>query len=166
MREFKKVLAACDLSAYSEQVLDCAASLADKLGGDLVVIHVINRRNIDALVDAVHKIVPEEAGLAMSVNEYVESVQRERVEKIDALIRGTSMAGRTIRKVFRIGIPCEEILTAADSEQADLLVIGSKGKSNITGLLFGSTAERVLRSSRVPVLTVRLLPSAGSQPMP
>jgi nucleotide-binding universal stress UspA family protein len=166
MREFKKMLAACDLSAYSEQVLDCAASLADKLGGDLVVVHVINRRNIDALVEAVHKIAPEETALAMSVNEYLESVQRERVEKIEELIRGTSMAGRRIRKVFRVGIPCEEILAVAEAEHADMLVLGSKGKSNIAGLLFGSTAERVLRTSRVPVLTVRLLPSAESQPVP
>jgi nucleotide-binding universal stress UspA family protein len=102
----------------------------------------------------------------MSVNEYVDSVTQERVEQIETLIRQTSMAGRRIRKLFRIGIPCEEILSVADSENADLLVIGSKGKSNITGLLFGSTAERILRASRVPVLTVRLLPSAESQPMP
>jgi nucleotide-binding universal stress UspA family protein len=166
MRDFQRVLAACDLSVYSEQVMDCAASLTDRLGGHLVVVHVINRRNIDALMEAVHKIVPEEAELAMSVNEYIESVQSERVEKIDALIRQTPMAGKKVRKLFRIGIPCEEILTVAQSEQADVLVIGSKGKSNIAGLLFGSTAERILRNSLVPVLTVRLHQSASSQPMP
>ena len=158
MRDFQRVLAACDLSVYSEQVMDCAASLADRLRGDLTVVHVINRRNIDAMMDAVHKIVPEEAELAMSVNEYLESVQSERAEQIDAVIRKTPMSGRKVRKLFRIGIPCEEILTVAEAERADLLVIGSKGKSNIAGLLFGSTAERVLRTSRVPVVTVRLLP--------
>lgn len=166
MRDFHRVVAACDLSAYAEQVMDCAASLANKIGGELVVVHVINRRDIDALMEAVHKIVPEETGLAMSVNEYIESVQVERVEKIEALIRDTSMAGRRVRKVFRIGIPCEEILEVARTEKADLLVIGSKGKSNIAGLLFGSTAERILRNSRVPVLTVRLQPSNESHPMP
>jgi nucleotide-binding universal stress UspA family protein len=76
------------------------------------------------------------------------------------------MAGRRVRKVFRIGIPCEEILDVARTEKADLLVIGSKGKSNIAGLLFGSTAERILRNSRVPVLTVRLQPSNESHPVP
>ncbi len=166
MREFHRVVAACDLSAYSEQVLDCAASLAERLGGDLVVVHVINRRDIDALMEAVHKIVPDETGMALSVNEYLESVQSERVEKIEALIGKTCMAGRKVRKVFRIGIPCEEILGVADAEKADLLVIGSKGKSNIAGLLFGSTAERILRNSRAPVLTVRLQPAAEHQPMP
>jgi nucleotide-binding universal stress UspA family protein len=158
MRDFHRVLAACDLSVYSEQVMDCAASLADRLGGELVVVHVINRRNIDALMEAVHKIVPEEAELAMSVNEYLESVQAERVDQLDALLRKTKMAGRKVRKLFRVGIPCEEILNVAGAEKADLLVIGSKGKSNIAGLLFGSTAERVLRNSPVPVVTVRLLP--------
>ena len=166
MRDFKRVLAACDLSVYSEQVMDCAASLAHRLGGDLVVAHIINRRNVDALMEAVHKIVPEEAELAMSVNEYLESVQSERVEKIDALIQQTRMAGKKVRKLFRIGVPFEEILTVTRSEQADLLVIGSKGKSNIAGLLFGSTAERILRNSQVPVPSVRLHQAAETQPVP
>jgi nucleotide-binding universal stress UspA family protein len=109
-------------------------------------------------MEAVHKIVPEEAELAMSLNEYLESVQSERADQLDALIRKTRMVGRKVRKLFRVGIPCEEILAVAVAEKIDLLVIGSKGKSNIAGILFGSTAERVLRNSRVPVLTVRLQP--------
>jgi nucleotide-binding universal stress UspA family protein len=166
MKEFHRIVAACDLSAYSEQVMDCAASLSEKLGAELIVVHVINQRDVDALMEAAHKIVPEETELIMSVNEYLESLRQERIEKIEALIKKTIMAGRKVRKVFRIGIPYQEIIGLAQEEKADMVVMGSKGKSNVSGLLFGSTAERVFRQSTVPVLTVRLGSEAKPQPVP
>jgi nucleotide-binding universal stress UspA family protein len=54
------------------------------------------------------------------------------------------------------GVPYEEILKRADQEKASLIVLGTQGRSGIDHLLFGSTAERVVRKATCPVVTVRL----------
>ena len=54
------------------------------------------------------------------------------------------------------GIPFEEILKLADKNQVSFIVLGTQGRSGIDHLLFGSTAERVVRKALCPVVTVRL----------
>ena len=55
------------------------------------------------------------------------------------------------------GIPSERVIAAAQSEEADLIVVGTRGKSGLAHVLLGSTAERVIRSAPCPVLTVPTL---------
>jgi nucleotide-binding universal stress UspA family protein len=54
------------------------------------------------------------------------------------------------------GTPADDILKAAGRRRADLIVLGTRGAGNVARLLLGSTAQRVLRRARVPVLTVPL----------
>jgi nucleotide-binding universal stress UspA family protein len=54
-----------------------------------------------------------------------------------------------------VGIPFDAILKTIETEEVDLVVIASKGRSNLLGTLFGSNAEKVFRHSPVPVLSVR-----------
>jgi nucleotide-binding universal stress UspA family protein len=53
------------------------------------------------------------------------------------------------------GIPYDEILAKADEEKVSLIVLGTHGRAGLDHLLFGSTAERVVRRSRCPVMTIR-----------
>lgn len=57
--------------------------------------------------------------------------------------------------VFRVGLPYEEIAKAAKEESIDLLVMGTKGRSNLAGTLLGTTAEKVFRHASCPVVSVR-----------
>ena len=63
-----------------------------------------------------------------------------------------------VHAIVTEGTPADEILKAARREDADLIVVGTRGAGNIARLLLGSTAQRVLRRARVPVLAV---PSGG-----
>ena len=54
------------------------------------------------------------------------------------------------------GIPYETIISKATDEGADLIVIGTHGRTGLDHVLFGSTAEKVVRKSSLPVLSVRL----------
>jgi nucleotide-binding universal stress UspA family protein len=59
-----------------------------------------------------------------------------------------------LRTVVAVGAPADEILKAARRPAADLIVIGTRGKGGVAGLLLGSTSEAVLRRARIPVLAV------------
>jgi nucleotide-binding universal stress UspA family protein len=149
MSMFKKIVAAIDFSDYSAATLRYAASLAQDQGASLVLVNVINQRDVDAIkaAQAYADILPVEEFLAKS--------RRERLEALDKMIAEARCQAVPYEKVIRIGIPYEEILALVKQNGADLIVMGTKGRTNLANTLFGSTAEKVFRRSLVPVLSVR-----------
>lgn len=145
MREFKKILFATDFSEISEYAFDYAASLAGKFNAKLVIMHVINEP-----VDLRGFYVPHisfdtiEREIALSAEKMMDKFCSQKLKNI------TNYEKCTIS-----GIPYEEILKKADEEHVDLIVMGTHGRAGIDHLLFGSTAERVVRKALCPVMTVR-----------
>lgn len=78
-----------------------------------------------------------------------------------ASVQLTDLRGRAERRGIVVttrmatGIPSEEVVAAAQAEDSDLIVVGTKGKTGLAHVLLGSTAERVIRGAPCPVLTVR-----------
>jgi len=149
MKRIKKIMVACDFSEYSKEALKYAAELAVDLKADLIVTNVINQRDVDAV---------RQAGIfsdAISVDEYVKHQKEERTQRIQRLIEETSVTHLSTKKVFRIGIPFHELIQTIKDEGADLVVMGPKGRSNLKGILFGATAEKMFRHCPVPLLSIR-----------
>jgi nucleotide-binding universal stress UspA family protein len=144
----KRVMAALDLSAYSETTFVHALTLARELGAELVMVNVINSRGLETL-DLVAA-----QGFDLSRESYIQKVQEERRQEFekDYLSRTGQVPARL---VFRTGLPYEEILKAVAEEKADLVVMGTKGRSNLAGALFGTTAEKVFRRASCTVVSVR-----------
>jgi nucleotide-binding universal stress UspA family protein len=144
----KRIMAALDLSAYSETTFAHALTLARALGGELILINVINSKGLEVL-----DLVAAE-GYAVSRESYIEKVQEERTAEFerDYLPRCGQVP---VRLIFRVGLPYEEILKTIAKERADLLVMGAKGRSNLAGVLFGTTAEKVFRRATCAVISVR-----------
>jgi len=146
--EMKKILAALDLSAYSENTFTHALDLARRYGAELVMFNVINDRGLEVL----DRIQAE--GYGVSRAEYVQKVQDERRQEFerDYLSR---TGETTVRLVFKVGLPYEQILKYIRQENIDMVVLGTKGRNALAHALFGTTADKVYRRAGCLVLSVR-----------
>jgi nucleotide-binding universal stress UspA family protein len=142
-------MAAVDFSDYSKPTLKYAALLASSMGAELVVVNVINQRD----VEAIRKVEVE--GVGVTVDNYITLQKKDRYAVTDQLIKEAGCGSIKISRIFRVGVPWVELLEAIKDQNIDLVVMGTKGRTNIVNTLFGSTAEKVFRRSPVPILSVR-----------
>ncbi len=148
MGTFRCILVATDFGEPSRFALDLAVKMARDSGADLVVLHICE---LPAYAYA-------GAGSALLdlLSPYAEVAQ----EKVDELV--TSLRDRlpSARAVMKMGVAWEQILATISEVGADLVVLGTHGRRGAAHVLLGSIAEKVVRTSPVPVLTVRP-PGAG-----
>ena len=143
---------AIDFSTYSKNTLEYANEVSLATGADLIIINIINQREIDSTEKMMDSKYPNEFSLATY---FPAKIDRRRL-KFKALITGCGFKKRSeIKIIIDHGIPFKAVLKAIDEEKADLLVIGPKGRTNLKRLLFGSVAEKLFRHSPVPVMSLR-----------
>jgi nucleotide-binding universal stress UspA family protein len=157
MKSIKKIMVGCDFSKYSKETLECAVPLAEKLQADLIILNVINQKEIDTLLKVAEGQFDRniEKYVEKTAQEYETRVKADRTRLMEKLIEDIGCAHLSIKKVFRVGVPFQELIHAIEDESADMLVMGQKGRSDLAGVLFGSTAEKVFRRCPVPLLSVR-----------
>ena len=157
MKSFHKIMVGCDFSKYSKETLECAAALAEKLQADLIIANVINKKEIDTLLKVAEGQFDRniEKYVEKTAQEYETRVKADRTRQMEKLIEDIGCAHLSIKKVFKVGVPFQELISAIEDEGADMLVMGQKGRSDLVDVLFGSTAEKVFRRCPVPLLSVR-----------
>jgi nucleotide-binding universal stress UspA family protein len=148
----KKILCPVDFSESSDRALDYALSLAKHHGGQVSVMHVLPRALADQ--DA-YPYLAEPVPLGVETRERAFQQLGRFVHR--ALARGV---GADV--ILEDGDVVEEVLRKSERVPADLLVMGTHGRRGFRRLLLGSVTERVLRRSRVPVLSI----TPGSQAPP
>jgi nucleotide-binding universal stress UspA family protein len=89
------------------------------------------------------------------MDKYLENLKDERSMLIQKLIEEISIKDVHIKKVIKYGVPFQKLIEAVQEENADILVMGEKGRGNIAGVLFGSTAEKMFYHCPVPLLSIR-----------
>jgi nucleotide-binding universal stress UspA family protein len=157
MKDIHKILVGCDFSKYSRNTIAYAAALAAKFQAELFIVNVINKREIDTILKVAEGQFDRnvEQYIEKSAKDYAKRVQEDRIRQMDKLIDEIGCGDLKIHKIFRIGVPFQELISAVEDEGADLMVMGQKGRSDLAGVIFGSNAEKVFRRCPIPLLSVR-----------
>jgi nucleotide-binding universal stress UspA family protein len=152
MAELRKVLCPVDLSPDAGSAASEAASLAEALGAELVLLHVMAET---ALAFGDPLLAPGEVS-QFSVPVLGEDYYKEMDKRLTGLGDKLRTGGLNVSTLLLRGTPHEAIVHAADDAHADLIVMGTHGRSGLSHLLLGSVTERVVRTAKVPVMTLRL----------
>jgi len=145
---FKKILFCTDFSENSHYAFTYALNLSKMFKSKLLIIHVTP--------EPVH---PEQFSIYLPTKELEElrPAQKKEIERQFETHYLKKMDGfNDYQILLKEGEPFMEIIQVAKSEPTDLIVLGTHGRTGLDHILFGSTAERVVRKSPCPVLTVRL----------
>ena len=148
-----KILHPTDFSECAAEAQAVAVDLARKLEAELVFVQVlveaplysegfISRRQVQTVYDAQRKWTEE---------------------KLEARAEQLRQSGIKTSWRVQAGAPHEEIVRTAEEEHADMIVMGTHGRSGLNRMVLGSVAERVIRLARCPVLTVRQAKSGGAE---
>ena len=140
------ILVPIDFSPCSVNALRVAVGIAAP-DGDLTLLHVVDEEFIEAAVAA-----------GMGSSEDLRTRLKQQAEtNFSTVLEGIDTSQVDIEKMIVIGLPFVEILKIARDLDLPMILMGIRGQSTpAEELLFGSTAEKVLRGTRVPVLCVPL----------
>ena len=167
--QVKKILYATDLSENARYAFAYAVSLADLYNAGITMIHVLPE--VPALLDqSVIGYISEERWQEIKSQQVVEAKEALIGKKRDHLVIKEALhqfsedvkqqqAGdgfTTDDIIVQRGNPVEEIIKSAEESNCDLIVMGTHGQGTLEDVMLGSTARRVIRRAKVPVLVVRL----------
>ncbi len=151
----KKILVATDFGEASKAAADVGLELAQAFGVPLVLIHTYA---VPALVYTGIPFVP--------TAEYAKAYEEAAKETLEAEKTRLSGAGGNVSAILETGVAWEQILAAAERLDAGLIVAGTHGRHGLPRALLGSVAEKVVRLSPIPVLTVHGRQNAASSASP
>lgn len=143
MPTLKKIICALDLSDQSKVVADYAVMLAKMSDASVIALYAaptltqytgfhIPPNTIDTFVGEIV------SGAEIAMKDFVEK----------------NFQGVNVQSVVVVGYAAEEILSLAQTEQVDMIVMGTRGRKGLNLILFGSVAEKVVKNAKCPVLTI------------
>jgi nucleotide-binding universal stress UspA family protein len=143
---FERIICATDFSDTAEVAWTLAVELARAHQAELVLVHVFIELPVypEVAVSSIQQVWEEQRLWA----------EQQLAERVEA----AAGRGLTVRYLLRTGTAAEEIAQTATDEHADLVVVGTHGRTGLNRLMIGSVAERVVRVAPCPVLTVKPRP--------
>ena len=146
MLTLKTVLVPTDFSDASESALRYGKAMAEKFGASLHVVHVMEDLLAHAWAAEVY---------VSSMPQLRDEIEKESRQRLGTLLTDGERKTLRAETALLAGNPFLEIIRYAKAHNIDLIVMGTHGRGPIAHMLLGSVAEKVVRKSPCPVLTVR-----------
>jgi universal stress protein A len=147
LRQVREILFPTDFSGCANYALPYAAAIARATGATIVCVHVV-----EPIVPAVgYTGLAEPMPIADITDQLEDSAERE----LPRLAECEECSDLNVNEVIVHGDAAAEIVRVADERKVDLIVISSHGRTGFGRMIFGSTAEAVVRHARCPVLVVK-----------
>ncbi|MGE5795352.1 MAG: universal stress protein [Ignavibacteria bacterium] len=141
----KKILVPIDFSDYSKNSLKYAVNFAKDFNAQLCLVYVVEP-----------VIYPPDFSMGQIAFPTVDLEMDKRAEQeLSSLAKKEIPSDINVKSIVRTGKPFVEIIETASEEDADLIIIATHGHTGVEHILFGSTAEKVVRKAPCPVLTLR-----------
>lgn len=151
---FHKILVPVDFSPCSREAYRASLTLAKQFGGELLALHVIDSRIIEAVAEA-------QAAKADALTKVFHKKVRLRLRSF----LSRHPADVKLRRIILTGVPFHEIVRLARLERVDLIVMGRYGGTGeLEKIFFGSTAEKVVRVAPCAVLSIPLIEGGPKKP--
>jgi nucleotide-binding universal stress UspA family protein len=143
--DIKKILVPIDFSDYSKSALKYAVNLCKNFNAEMILIYVVEP-----------VIYPPDFSMGQIAIPSVNTEWDERAkQELDKLAKEEIHSGVSVKTFIKTGKPFVEIIETASELDVDLIIIATHGRTGIEHILFGSTAEKVVRKAPCPVLTIR-----------
>lgn len=149
MKTVNKIMVAVDFSDHSKAAAQYAGSLAKDVDAKVLLIHIFNQRDVDMW----NKVEAETS--KFSAQKYIEEHIENRKYRLGALAKKIGNDHLDVETDVRIGVPYEALLQEIRERKPDLLVMGTKGRSNLVDTIMGSCAQKMFRRSPIPLLSIR-----------
>ena len=149
---YTHMLVAVDGSRHATRAVEVAAQMAVACGGKISLVHVTRNASFRKLHEDVSAVERSEH-MQFSNTDLLEMVGHDVLAEAEQVARG--MGAANVATETRIGRPGDEIVEAAEAVGADLIVTGTRGLSDLPGILLGSVSHRIIHLASIPVLVVR-----------
>ena len=143
-----KIAVAVDFSPFSKPAVSYAADLAQLLDEQLVLINVIDQRGLERI-----KLWSRDIGVNNG-DRFIKERMRDREKRLEAMADKTRQRGIITDTHVSVDVPFRGVLAGVEQSKADLLIICTKGRTNLNDVLVGSCAEKLFRRCQVPVLSI------------
>lgn len=157
--EINKILFATDLSENAKYAFKYAASIANKFEAKITILHVIETLSPIAVSQLVEYLGKEKWHEIQKTNEqeYIDRIRNRLNDFCNEMSVNLKSCSFLVDEIIiQSGIPVEEILNTAKKTGCDIVVMGTHGYGMLADAMIGSTARRVVRRCKKPVMVVRL----------
>ncbi|HOO89874.1 MAG TPA: universal stress protein [Syntrophales bacterium] len=142
---FRKILYPTDFSDVAHKALDFVECLKDAGAQEVIIVHIIEKGNFDAIARYATK----------DILEIEKDLENRAAAEIKPVEERLKQKGFKVKVIIKKAVPYLGILEVEKKEKVSLIVVGSHGTSNIAEMLIGSVAQRIVRRAKTPVLVIR-----------
>jgi nucleotide-binding universal stress UspA family protein len=149
----KTILHPTDFSVPSNYALEYAVVCAKEFGAKLCILHVIHDVQIGTYIGL--STLPSPVQLGIEPDQIMAEIEKQVTQALQEILPPEVRGTVPVQYLIRHGAPFLEIIRCADQIEADMIVCGTHGRTGLKHAIIGSVAEKVVRKSRCPVLSIR-----------